>query len=84
MGKYEEMRKAVLNSQQIRREINNSWHGTGKYDEIVGGIRFAMKAIQQSTNGHRAAQVLHYVDGKRVNEKFFRDALSQVLPRSAS
>lgn len=44
----------------------------------VSGISFAMYVLRQSYNSADAVQVLHYVDGKKVNKATFINQLAQV------
>lgn len=78
MTKYEEMRADVMATREreaakgfLYCKVHTAWN--------IGGISFGMASFRQSYNGANAVQILHYVEGKKVNQKFFRDALASVV-----
>lgn len=79
--KYNEMRADVLATRE--REVSNGFPGASAHTAWkIAGVSFGMRAMRQSYNGAHAVQVLHYVQGIKVSQKYFKDALSQVLPSS--
>ena len=74
---YDQLRGDAIRAYQERCR-QRGWHLDYTHAVDIAGVRFALHVIRQSLNGHRAGQVLHYVDGKKVGQRSFRDALSQL------